>query len=99
MTFVPDRRRSTIVARNEITRPDPYLHDRHSARHDRHGFRAQHYCHAYRELASSDCIAVLGVIDFCVASGCTIERAFNGFDLNCSDGLTGHLALDKTLRL
>jgi hypothetical protein len=56
---------------------------------------AQRYRQNHRKLAPSDCIAVGSMTDFCVAAGCTIKRASNTFDLNCLNGLNGHLELNK----
>jgi hypothetical protein len=55
----------------------------------------QHHRQNHRKPLPSDCIALRGVTDFCFAPGCTINRASNGFDLNCSNGLTGHFVLQK----
>jgi hypothetical protein len=40
----------------------------------------------------SDCIAVNGISDFCVAPGCTLTRHNQNFVMTCPNGLEMHTA-------
>ena len=82
------------VTSDEINQLHRHFYDRHRVRHGRPGFRPALPSRA-PEAAAIRLHRGAGRYEFCVASGCTIKRASNGFDLNCSNGLTGHFALNK----